>query len=332
MANPGPPTRRDAPASRQELRATVRAGAPRKLAVRAGPAPLARRTARRGGVVVLIGAGLGVAAVFFPYSSGPAASNDVGPILLRVLPLVAWVIGGVLVLSGRAAPVRAGGLVAAASVVVFTGFDVIDAGQLVGTGNHADAGLWLSVAANVVAVVGTSVVLIVLGRSAELGRPQGLRPVWLVATAVGCVAAGVGFVPSWQRVHYKIGTLHRSGSFAYRGQFDAGWEVIAGGTIVMIGIVVVPLLGSQWARLRAGGAMILGAVVAFAGIIALAVSRQVAPFGLYPEATLKQLHKGKVTFSVSYEPWFYLTVAGLVVLGVVGLLAVARRDRGTAAA
>jgi hypothetical protein len=271
-------------------------------------------------VTLLIAVGLGVGGLF-PVSTvgAPADSQSLAEIVLHVMAPGAWLVGAVLLLTGRPGSIRVGNALAAGATIVTTGITIAQASELIGTGVSLGGGFYLEVTADLVAVLAALVGLIVLRRSTAAHGLDRLRLWRLLPVVVAGAAVVVGFVPAWQHVHIASVTPRESENVHVVGQFDARWEVIAGRVLILIGLVAVPVVASQWRRARAGGALTIGAVIGFSALLLTTVIDAWRPFAQLAKSLLAELKKEKVTESVHFLGWFYLLLAGVVLLAAVGI-------------
>jgi hypothetical protein len=325
VANPGQPQPRAATVA-YGPRPPSQAGAPRKRVILAGPPPLSLVAVRVDAAGLLIAVGLAVGGLF-PVSTvgAPADSHSLAEIVQHVMGAGVWLVGAILLLTGRPAAIRVGNAMAAGATIVTTGITITQASQLIGTSVSLGAGFYLEVAANLVAVIAAIVGLVVLRRSTAVSGFGGLRPRRLIPALIAGAAIVAGFIPAWQHVHIASVSPHQSANPAVAGQFDTRWEVIAGRVVILIGVVAVPVIASQWRRVRSGGALIIGATVAFSALILTTVVAAWRPFAQFSKSLLALIKKEKVTESVHFLGWFYVLIAGVVLLTLVGIAALLAR-------
>jgi hypothetical protein len=327
VTDPGPPRPRAAPVA-YGSRLPSQAGAPRKRVILAGPPPLSTTATRACAAGLLVAVGLGVSGLF-PVSTvgAPAESQSLAEILLHVMGPGAWFVGAVLMLAGTAGTIRVGNALAAGATVVTTGITVVSSSELIGSKVSLGAGFYLGVASDLVAVVAAVVGFIVLRRSTAAGGLDRVHLWRLVPAVIAGVAIVAGYIPAWQRVHLASGTGKSRQTFTppALGQFDARWEVIAGHVIILVGLVAAPIAASQWRRARAGGALIVGAVVGFAALVLTTVAAARRPFAQFNKVQLAEIKKARLTESVHFLGWFYVLLAGVVLLAAVGVVALLAR-------
>jgi hypothetical protein len=126
-------------------------------------------------------------------------------------------------------------------------------------------------------------------------------------------------------VHIASVSPRQSDNPPVAGQFDGRWEVIAGRIVILIGLVAVPVVASQWRRVRAGGALIIGATVAVSALPLTTVIAAWRPFAQFAKPLLAEIKKEGVTESVHFLGWFYVLIAGVLLLTAVGIAALLAR-------
>jgi hypothetical protein len=326
VANPSPQPR--AATVAYGPRGPSQAGAPRKRVILAGPPPLSPTATRGCAIALLVAVALAVGGLFPVATVGaPAESQSLAEILLHVMGPGAWFVGAILMLTGTGRAIRAGNAMAAGATLVTTGITIVESSELIGSKVSLGAGFYLGVAADLVAVLAAVVGLILLRRSTAGRGFDGFHPWRLIPAVVAGSAIVAGYIPDWQRVHLASGTGKTRSSYTLPrvGQMDARWEVIAGHVVILIGLVAVPVVASQWRRIRVGGAYIVGAIVGFAALILTTVVAALRPFSQFSKTQLAEIKKANLTESVHFLGWFYVLLAGLVLLAAVGVAALLAR-------
>jgi hypothetical protein len=323
-------------------------GTPRKhtRVVHAPPLRVAR--ARLAGAVLLLGAGLEIAAIFptfgaagqqFPLNTvfdGPALSSSLAALLQQTIPVAPWILAALLIARGQPPALRAGVGLAAGSVGLGAALTLFPLAQVVHSGMHlAGAGMWLALAGAAVGVVGVIMGLGELSHSWDLDavvRPTSGRLLFaLLAGAAVCVGSAFGWMVYVLNVPGEDQAVQLSGAFSHP------WPVMVVQVIVILVIVALAVLAVAWTR-RIAAALAVGlAVPLMARVAATAVRlsdgitfRQA---GLTP-AALKAtgITAAQVHLAVQPDKWLWVEVGGLVALVLLALYLTLRPEPAPEAA
>lgn len=324
MSNAGLPPRRIAA---YDLRPTTQARPPRRRTVRTGPPPLSLLHARLIALLVLASGGLAAAGIFFPYTVGAVpSSHHLSQIVLHGVPAGLWLLGGLVMFGPSGAAVRCGNALAAGATLVTTGLTIVTASELIPGDASLGLAFWLEVGANALALVAAVIAFLVLRRASGAGGFGGLRPVALAVTVLVGGAVVVGYVPDWVAVtvRYDKGSTHQRETLPLNSHFAASWEIVVGHVVVLLGLAVVPVIASQWERLRPAGSLMAGAALAVVAYLAEPVIEIIKPLGQFTAAERKKLAGAGLTYSVHLRGWWWVLAAGAAALLVLGLIQLLR--------
>jgi hypothetical protein len=296
--------------------------------------------------LLVVGAAIVVGGLFAPYfRSEGSFSGHAEKWLFEAIPLVAWATGAALIATARPRPMRAGTVLAAASLWITAGLQLAALGQLVSTGfRPAKTGFWLFVAGDAVAIVAVGVALSALRRSALLAWPASRhgrtgnrwseRGRWLhggltaLALVVGA-AAVVGYLPGWRHYQLTARTLDHPERLSTPGPMNGAWEVIAAQVLVVAALGLGPLVASRCEDLRAVGAAFIGLALGVGGLMALNAGDVItATPRMFVEASAVRTLDVRLAATVTGA--FWLESAAVAVLVVTGLALVVMGDRAGA--
>ncbi len=305
-------------------------GTPRKRRAMLGPPPVRTGHVRTGAVLLLAGVGLLVGSLFPNYGARSLAlSDNTGQVLsLVVVPAAAWLLAAVLLWTGRRGAVRVGLALAAGVALTTTAVSLQIVAQIITQGPHiAAAGVWLNLAADPLAVAAVVVVFLELRRASRLGALVGPNPLLAAVGLASGAAVCVGFVPAWQSIHYVVKAANIDKTHHYANRFSASWETMVAVVIVLAVVAALSVLATLWRPRLFGGALFAGVAVGMAAGLVLPLYEAVAKFDpTLLGITAAEYKSYNVHASFDLTGWFWVSAAGVVVMGLVALVMLVWRD------
>jgi hypothetical protein len=225
---------------------------------------VARPDVTAAGALLLLSAGVHIAAMFPAYTGNPPVSVASTPYELAeyICLAVGWLVAGILVLSRVS--VRGGVALGAGIAAVELGFLITDLAGSVQASGRGTAGLWLAFAALALGGAG-----VLLGASVlPTGGPR-LRPfdqtldARAVMTVLVAVLAVVAFLPSWDK-YEVINSAGHTTTVSLGNAFAQPAGIMAGELVAALAIGIISVVGAFWAPLSVGAWMMAGVVVALA--------------------------------------------------------------------
>ena len=211
------------------------------------PVKPALRDVAAAGALLVLSAGMHVAAMFPPYSGNPATSVVSTPYQMAVYICLGlgWTLAGLLVLTRLT--VRGGVALGAGLGLVELGFLMTDLAGSLQVSARSTPGIWLAFAALAVGGAG-----VLLGASVvPMGGPR-LRPydealrLRAFVTVLVSLLAVAAFVPSWDSYQF-VTAAGRTATITLGNAFAQPAGVMAGELVAALAIGLVPILGAFWA-------------------------------------------------------------------------------------